>query len=221
MTIDEECSKAIEFLLARAVEHSASGKSGPCIVGLAGAAGSGKTTLAERLRSAMNERRPDLAVVVVPMDGYHLTRKELDALPDPKLAHEKRGAPWTFNPQQLAKDLSTLKVTGQASFPGFDHAAKDPQPDQYVVTPANKLVLVEGLYMAYAGWPEVTSLCDGIIFLKCDLAVTTERLTKRHMEAWSISREEAYARASGSDYDNSSLVSRELADNVGLILSSE
>lgn len=33
----------------------------------------------------------------IPMDGYHFSRKELDAMPDPKFAHDRRGAAFTFD----------------------------------------------------------------------------------------------------------------------------
>lgn len=34
---------------------------------------------------------------MVPMDGWHFSRAQLDVMPDPKLAHDKRGAEWTFD----------------------------------------------------------------------------------------------------------------------------
>ncbi|KAE8228830.1 hypothetical protein CF326_g6223 [Tilletia indica] len=33
------------------------------------------------------------------MDGWHLTRAQLEAMPDPKLAKDRRGAEWTFDAQ--------------------------------------------------------------------------------------------------------------------------
>lgn len=35
--------------------------------------------------------------IVVPLDGWHFTRSTLDSFPDPKLAHDRRGAHWTFD----------------------------------------------------------------------------------------------------------------------------
>ena len=55
-------------------------------IGLAGAPGSGKSTLAAALR----ERLGDL-LTVIPMDGYHLTRSQLDRMKDPREAHARRG----------------------------------------------------------------------------------------------------------------------------------
>lgn len=56
------------------------------------------------------------------------------------------------------------------------------------------------------------------VFVSCPLDVATERLTKRHMAAWSIPREEAYERASGSDLDNAHIIQTTLAQ-ADIILS--
>ena len=56
------------------------------------------------------------------------------------------------------------------------------------------------------------------VFVSCPLEVATERLTKRHMAAWHIPREEAYERASGSDLDNAHIVQTTLAQ-ADIILS--
>ncbi|KAJ3082417.1 hypothetical protein HDU99_002756, partial [Rhizoclosmatium hyalinum] len=45
------------------------------VVGIAGIPGSGKTTLATALKNQLGE-----AAVLLPMDGFHLTRAQLDAL---------------------------------------------------------------------------------------------------------------------------------------------
>ena len=67
------------------------------LVGLAGSPGSGKTTTASAvvarvnaLASAAGATHPFAALL--PMDGFHLYRRQLDALPDPAEAHRRRGA---------------------------------------------------------------------------------------------------------------------------------
>jgi len=42
---------------------------------------------------------------IVPMDGYHYERKALDTFPDPQLAHQRRGAPFTFDAHRFATEL--------------------------------------------------------------------------------------------------------------------
>ena len=76
------------------------------VVGIAGVPASGKSTLARRLvddvntllRSYSETPAHDVAVLVG-LDGWHLTRAQLDTLPDSKLAHDRRGAHWTFDGQ--------------------------------------------------------------------------------------------------------------------------
>ena len=65
---------------------------GPLIIGIAGAPGSGKSTLAalaaQRINElALQEEGPSAhpVAVVVPMDGFHLYRRQLDAMPDPQV----------------------------------------------------------------------------------------------------------------------------------------
>jgi pantothenate kinase len=67
------------------------------VVGLAGSPGSGKTTTASEVVSRVNALASaagvgDAFAALLPMDGFHLTRAQLDAMPDPKEAHRRRGA---------------------------------------------------------------------------------------------------------------------------------
>jgi pantothenate kinase len=56
------------------------------IVGVCGIPGAGKSTLSEKIQQNI----PDS--VIVPMDGFHLYRKELD-----EEGKKRRGASFTFN----------------------------------------------------------------------------------------------------------------------------
>ena len=90
-------------------------------VGIAGAPGSGKTTLTTRISDKLIQN--GVECTVVPMDGYHYSRAELDAMPDSVSAHRFRGAPFTFNADAFLRDLRVARKQGEFSFPGFDHAA--------------------------------------------------------------------------------------------------
>ena len=67
------------------------------VVGLAGCPGSGKTTTAAAVVARCNALArdaglgPDFAALL-PMDGFHLYRSQLDAMADPAEAHRRRGA---------------------------------------------------------------------------------------------------------------------------------
>ena len=47
--------------------------------------------------------------------GFHYYRTELDAMPDPKEAHARRGAHWTFNAQAFVTAIQDLKSNGGRS----------------------------------------------------------------------------------------------------------
>lgn len=65
------------------------------------------------------------------MDGYHLSRRQLDALADPHTAHARRGAEFTFDGGSFLELVKKLREplcaeTGTMWAPSFDHAEKDP-----------------------------------------------------------------------------------------------
>jgi pantothenate kinase len=43
------------------------------------------------------------------MDGFHLTKAQLQEMPNPQAAFARRGAPWTFDPAALAQRLKMLR----------------------------------------------------------------------------------------------------------------
>ena len=63
----------------------------------------------------LNDGQRDTGAIVVPMDGFHFYRKELDAMSDPVKAHARRGAHWTFDGVRFVKALQTLKESGASA----------------------------------------------------------------------------------------------------------
>lgn len=111
-------------------------------LGIAGAPGSGKSTLSASLLDQLR----DIAIVI-PMDGYHFYRRELDEMPDPEEAHKRRGAPFTFNAERFVRDLTSARPARHGLFPSFDHGTGDPIENDIHLTPSHKLVIVEGNYV--------------------------------------------------------------------------
>jgi pantothenate kinase len=64
-------------------------------IGVCGAPASGKSTLTQEVARRLNDK--GISTVVIPMDGYHFYKHELDSMPDAQEMHARRGAPWTFN----------------------------------------------------------------------------------------------------------------------------
>lgn len=50
--------------------------------------------------------------VVRVQDGFHYFRAQLDAMPDPQLAHARRGAEWTFDARAYHACLQRIKEAG-------------------------------------------------------------------------------------------------------------
>ena len=189
---NESGSIAAATIRAEAILELLRQRSDAYLIGIAGIPGSGKTTLCDVLRQRLSE------AVIVPMDGYHLPRCQLDAE-----GMRRRGAQHTFDAASFRADLLKLKETRSGVFPTFDHAEKDPHPGAIQVTLAAPLVIVEGIYVLMRDW-NLESLFDLRVFLDCDLDTATDRLTLRHV-ACGISNtpEEARHRALTNDRLNS------------------
>jgi pantothenate kinase len=195
-------SAAVEVLLAR-LRVSPNAR----LVAIAGIPGSGKSTLA----AAVCVRVP--GAVVVPMDGYHLPRRMLDAD-----ALRRRGAPDTFDAVRFREDLLKLRKSRVGVFPAFDHAEQDPRPGAITVEAAHSPVLVEGLYLLLREW-RCSELFDLRVFVDCPLDIALQRVASRHRTAGICNTEtEARHRAETNDRRNAMAIledgCRERADVI-------
>lgn len=144
------------------------------------------------------------------MDGYHLSRAQLDMLPDPVHAHARRGAAFTFDAEKflsLVKKLREplLPETTTILAPSFDHAVKDPVEDDIAIAPSVRVCLLEGNYTALdrEGWREAAALMDERWVVEVEFDVARERLARRHVAAGiARDREEGYQRADENDLVN-------------------
>lgn len=166
------------------------------LVGIAGAPGAGKSTVAAALAAALP------GAVVLPMDGFHLPQARLVSLG----RRDRMGAPDTFDVEGFVAVLRALRdddATVRA--PDFDRAIEEPVPDAIPIGPDARTVIVEGNYLLHAdhGWRPVAGLLDVTVALRLDDAVRRERLIARHVahgktpaaaEAWVAGPDEANAR---------------------------
>jgi len=162
------------------------------LVGISGIPGSGKSTLVERLVAELNARNGRELAVGVGMDGWHYSRAQLDAFDDPKQAHARRGAAFTFDAPafvQFVKELHAPVGQGDAfpllAAPSFSHAEKDPVAGGVRVEPHHEVVVVEGLYcnLNVPPWSEAAALWDMRLFVEVPEDLARSRLTVRHVEA--------------------------------------
>ncbi|GAQ88736.1 hypothetical protein KFL_004550070 [Klebsormidium nitens] len=191
------------------------------MVGVAGSPGSGKTTLARSVTALINSKQsdPDLAVSV-PMDGYHLYRKQLDQMPDPKEAHARRGSHWTFDPVGLLSTLKTIREKGRAAVPSFDHGVGDPVDGDIEVKPENRIVIVEGNYLLLDEdhWKDLRDLFDETWFLEVDIDIAMRRVLNRHIKTGKPPDVAAW-RVSYNDRPNGLLIA-ETASRADLVIPS-
>jgi pantothenate kinase len=189
------------------------------IVAIAGIPGSGKTTTAAAVVNHLNNE-PDVKAALLSMDGFHLSRCELDELPNPKEAHIRRGAPWTFNVSRFVTFMHTLRQWADNTplpqdekwssehvlgAPTFDHEAKDPVEEGISITPDASIIIVEGNYLLLdePGWRDLSTLCDYRVFVETDLLEARDRTAKRHVQAGiEKTLDDGYRRVDSNDYLN-------------------
>lgn len=192
-------------------------RDGRALLGIAGAPGAGKTTLALALVRALATEGPG-AVAHVPMDGFHLADVELDRLG----RRDRKGAPDTFDAAGYAELLRRLRRTPDPGdppvyAPAFDRDVEQPVAGSVPVHPACRLVVSQGNYLLVddPAWRPVRAAFDAVWFQETDEALRRERLVARHVE-FGRTPQRARARAEAVDEPNARLVAagRDRADLV-------
>jgi pantothenate kinase len=202
---------SLEEALAQAAASVGGG--GRTILGIAGAPGAGKSTVAELVAAQVGAR-----CRVVPMDGFHLAQAELVRLG----RAERKGAIDTFDVAGYVALLRRLRDPreGVVYAPRFDRELEEPIASAIAIEPDVELVVTEGNYLLAdeAGWRGVAPLLDRSWFVAAPEHTRLQQLTARH-EAHGKSPEAARAWARGTDQRNAELVerTRHRADAVVLL----
>jgi pantothenate kinase len=182
------------------------------LLGVAGAPGSGKSTVASALVAALGAD-----AVLVPMDGFHLAGAELRRLG----RADRKGAPDTFDAAGYVALLRRLRARSPEVVyaPTFDRHLEEPLAGAVPVPPDVPLVVTEGNYLLHddAGWAPVRAELDEVWFVDVDDALRVERLIRRHVEhgrtpeaarEWVLRSDEANARLVAATRDRADLVVR-------------
>lgn len=169
------------------------------LLGLTGAPGVGKSTLAATLAAGAG-------AAIVPMDGFHYADVELAR----RGLLDRKGAPETFDAEGYAALLARVAVGGpdepDVVAPAFDRELEQPLAGAIAV-PASGPVVTEGNYLLLdePRWRAVRERIDVVWHLHLDPDVRLERLVARHV-AFGKSPAEARAWVARVDEPNARLV---------------
>ena len=141
------------------------------LVALAGAPGSGKSTVAEAIAAQV----PDC--VVMPMDGFHLD----DRLLEPAGLLPRKGAPETYDFGGFAACLRRVATEETVYLPVFDRTREIAIAGAARIGPETKTVIVEGNYLCLNEdpWEQLASIWDLSVFLDVPLPELERRLVAR------------------------------------------
>jgi pantothenate kinase len=171
------------------------------IVGIVGKPGAGKSTFAAELIENLTDLNPKL----VPMDGYHLSNRQLKKLN----LEDKKGASNTFDVLGFANLLQRInkEISTDVYFPVFYREIEESYSADAVVTKDTKIVITEGNYLLVneGGWERVAGELVETWYLKVDEDLRMERLIKRHKE-FGKDQSAAESWAKGSDEINAKIV---------------
>ena len=198
--------------LTSLVEHVASllERADRAVLGITGPPGSGTSTLASALLSALGPQAAHL-----PMDGFHLADAQLDRLG----LRDRKGAPETFDVDGYVATLSRLRDEPDRTLyaPGFERDLEQPIAAAIAIPPSARLIVTEGNYLLLSdrGWERVRPLLADVWFVEVADDVRRERLVRRH-EEFGKSPEAARAWVERVDEPNARLVAatRDRADLV-------
>ena len=145
------------------------------LLGITGAPGVGKSTVASGLSETF-------AAPIVGMDGFHLALEVVER----EGWVDRKGAPFTFDAFGFVAFLERLARQGPDETvyaPRYDRAARNPVGSAVPIEPSDRLVLIEGNYLLLDEhpWSEVRDILGSCIYLETDDEVRVERLVARHI----------------------------------------
>ena len=155
----------VEALLAR----------GGRILGIAGAPGSGKSTMAEALVAHFGDR-----AALLPMDAFHMADEELARLG----RVERKGAPDTFDVDGYVATLRRVRARDRDVLaPRFRRDLEAAVAGAIRIAIGHDLVVTEGNYLLLreGGWEAVAPLLDETWLVCLPDDVRRQRLVARHV----------------------------------------
>lgn len=151
------------------------------VVGLFGAPGSGKSTIADNLVRRLDAEHPGIAAYV-PMDGFHLSNAQLDRLG----LRGRKGALETFDAHGYRALIERIgSDPGHDVYvPDYSRVLHEPVAAGLVVPAGARIVLTEGNYLGLdrPPWDGVRELLAELWQVRVDEALLRDRLVARHQQ---------------------------------------
>lgn len=195
----------IPGLVALLTEKAKGG--GRVIAALAGAPGSGKSTVAERLCDALNGHQAGMAAVL-PMDGYHYDDLHLV----PAGLRPRKGAPETFDVGGLYHTLKRLHARDEdfVAVPVFDRDIEIARAGARMIPAEVSVIIAEGNYLLLGQepWARLRPMFDVAVLVDVPEPVLRARLTAR-WQHYDLSPEEIDWKLDGNDLPNGRFVMAE------------
>ena len=177
--------------------HASAGRR--VVVGITGAPGAGKSTLAAALVDVLGD-----GAVLCPMDGFHLSNTVLHQLG----RRDRKGALDTFDGAGFAHLLARIRAHREDVYaPGFDRNLEEPVAASVRVPTDAAIVVTEGNYLLVddGPWARIRPLLDEVWYVEVDDQVRVERLVRRHQD-FGKAPDAALRWATGSDERNAHVV---------------
>lgn len=179
------------------------------VVGMGGAPGSGKSTMAEELCHSLNRLSPNLCAIL-PMDGFHYDDGLLNEMG--RRAH--KGAPDTFDVGGLLHCMRRLSANDEeaVAVPVFDRTLEISRGSARLIKRDVKVILVEGNYLLLreAPWQEVAPLCNVTVLVTAQRETLRRRLQAR-WRGFNLPEDEVRRKVEENDLPNADYVLRHSA----------
>jgi len=171
------------------------------LIAVAGAPGSGKSTISAALCSALQDA--GRSVALVPMDGFHLDNR---LLRDRGILHRK-GAPASFDAAGFVHLMRRIAAAEDVVYPVFDRDRDIAIAGAGHVPPETEFVLVEGNYLLLqeSPWDRLRALWT----LSIRVDTPLETIKARLLDRWTkqgLPEAQACLRRDENDLPNADLV---------------